>query len=407
MKKTILISVAILNLFSFDCDAQSIETNSNAFNNENCLKINQIQILGTHNSYKKIMDPNVIQLIAPMMDKMMGHYLKSMDSVKVNKYKEYHPNEVSFAESLNYEFPVFGDQLDAGIRSLEIDVYHDPTGNRFNRPVPYTILKEKGVENLLAFDSIVLKAPGFKVQHISDIDFRTNYSTFEEALLSLKKWSLAHPQHIPIFIMIETKDQGIPIFPNSAEVLPFTEETFDELDQTVLSLLGRDKLIVPDDVRGSFETLNKAVRAQNWPSLDKSKGKFVFLLTPSSAGISNGNVTYVKNHPSLKGRAMFVQSQPSDEFGAFILMDNSIMRQNEIKSLVNEGFLVRTRADIETYEAKINNYSRAKSAFESGAQIISTDFYKKGNLYNTTYMVQLPGEKEFRLNPVNTISTKN
>ncbi|MFM9726241.1 Ca2+-dependent phosphoinositide-specific phospholipase C, partial [Streptomyces scabiei] len=57
--------------------------------------------------------------------------------------------------------------------------------------------------------------------------------------------------------------------------------------------------------------------------------------------------------------------------------------------------------DIETYEAKVNDMSRAKAAFKSGAQVISTDFYKPGNPYGTSYKVTLPEGVDYLCNPVN------
>lgn len=98
---------------------------------------------------------------------------------------------------------------------------------------------------------------------------------------------------------------------------------------------------------------------------------------------------------------MFMQSTPNDDYAAFFLLDNAIVRQEDIKKYVNMGYMVRTRSDIETYEAKVNDYTRTKAAFDSGAQVISTDFYKKGNGYGTGYVVKLPGGGVARLNPVN------
>jgi hypothetical protein len=72
---------------------------------------------------------------------------------------------------------------------------------------------------------------------------------------------------------------------------------------------------------------------------------------------------------------------------------------------VKQGYLVRARADIETWEAKTNDPSRAKQALASGAQIVSTDFYKSGNAYGTDYLVQLPGGAAMRCNPVNAPKT--
>ncbi|MEN7551097.1 Ca2+-dependent phosphoinositide-specific phospholipase C [Rapidithrix thailandica] len=165
-------------------------------------------------------------------------------------------------------------------------------------------------------------------------------------------------------------------------------------------MLGREKVITPDDVRGEYSTLEEAILAHNWPALSESLGKFVFMLLPSTAGISEDD-RYIEDHPSLKGRAMFVQSEPGAPHAAFLLFDNSILRKEEIKAAVRKGYLVRSRADIETYEAKVNDMTRARAAFESGAQVISTDFFKPGNRYGTDYFVKMPNEKPLRINPVN------
>lgn len=68
---------------------------------------------------------------------------------------------------------------------------------------------------------------------------------------------------------------------------------------------------------------------------------------------------------------------------------------------MEQGYLARTRADIETYEVKVHDLSRAKAAISSGAQIISTDFYKAGNLCGTDYKVTLPGGAAYLCNSVN------
>ena len=98
-------------------------------------------------------------------------------------------------------------------------------------------------------------------------------------------------------------------------------------------------------------------------------------------------------------------AQPGQSFAAFLLLDNAQMRGGEIQQRVKQGYLVRARADIETYEAKVNDLSRATGAFASGAQIVSTDFYKPGNTYGTPYVVKLPGGGTWRCNPVNAPKT--
>lgn len=366
----------------------------------NELKINQIQVLGTHNSYARPVDPRLAAYADPIFEKMMEKMTTLFPADKLASFKEFHPNRMTMNEGLKYDHPPFDVQLDSGIRSLEMDVYYDPTGHRFNKPAGYALLNKMGVSDLAPYQKEDLEKPGFKMLHIADFDFRSHYATFRGGLTALRDWSDKHPGHLPIFIMVEAKDKGIPIFPNSAEVLPFDEKAFDELDAEVVEILGKEKLITPDDVRGQYSTLREAVLSDNWPTIKSSRGKFIFLLLPATAGM-NLESAYVKDRPNLEKRIMFVQSEPNNSFASFILLDNALIRQQEIQTLVKQGYIVRSRSDIETYEAKINDYSRAEAAFNSGAQIISTDFFRPGNGYNTSYYIKLPSGNPARPNPIN------
>lgn len=369
------------------------------------IKINQIQVLGTHNSYAKPVDSKVFELVSPIVSNMMKMFKQKMTAAEKERFMEFHPHEMPLDEMLKYNHLDFETQLNAGLRSLEMDIYYDPTGNRFQNPASYRVLRSKGITDLAPFDTIGYDKPGFKMFHMADIDFRTHYPTFKKGLQALKKWSDAHPTHAPIFIMVEAKDKGFPILPNSSEVLPFDAKAFNQMDALVIEVLGREKLIIPDDVRANYTTLEEAVLANNWPLLKESIGKFVFLLLPSAGGIATESA-YVKGHPNLENRTMFVQSQPNQNHAAFLLLDNAKVRQQEIQQAVAKGYMVRTRSDIETYEAKVNDYSRAEAAFSSGAQVISTDFFRPGNTYGTDYYVKMPNGKSLQINPLNTTKSK-
>ena len=365
------------------------------------IKINQIQVLGTHNSYSLEVDTAVLNYIDPIVAQMMEPMLQSLPPEKLAEFNENHPHGMSLKEGLQYAHPPFEIQLNAGIRSLEIDVYYDPEGGRFADPAAYRFLRSTGLTDLLPYDTTGLHEPGFKVLHIADVDFRTNYTTLSRALHAIRTWSEEHPGHGPLFILIEVKDSGFPLFPGAAPIEKFDTAVFDALDREILEVLGREKVITPDDVRGDFTTLREAVRANNWPTLEEARGKCLFLLLPETGGGKGKTSDYIARHPVLKDRVMFIQSDPEDDFAAFLLLDNAIIRQAEIQAYVQAGYLVRTRADIETYEAKVNDYTRADAAFSSGAQIVSTDFFKAGNTYGTEYVVRLPGGNELRPNPVN------
>jgi hypothetical protein len=325
------------------------------------LKLNQVQVLGTHNSYAKPVDKQVMAYSSKILDPMMEKMFANMTPKLRDEYNEYHPNKVSMAEALAYDHPPLADQLNAGLRSLEIDVFYDPIGGRFKKPASYEYMKKQGATNLQPFDTLGLEYPGFKVLHIADVDFRTHCTTLEGCLSELKTWSNQHPRHIPIFILLEIKQQGLKIFPNSTEVMPYDSAAMNQLDAEIVRALGRDKIIAPDDVRGKYKTLEEAVLAQNYPTLEASRGKFVFLMLPAID--ESMAQMYWAGRPSLEGRMMFVRSTPGTPRSAFLLLDNAIVQQGEIQQRVREGYLVRTRSDIETYEAKMNDYTRANAAF--------------------------------------------
>jgi len=71
-----------------------------------------------------------------------------------------------------------------------------------------------------------------------------------------------------------------------------------------------------------------------------------------------------------------------------------------IQDLVKRGFLVRTRADSDTVEARKNDTRCRDQALASGAQFISTD-YPEPNPAFSPYAVRFENGISVRVNPVN------
>lgn len=389
-------SASLLVLASLAAAAPAIAQESPGLNPD--LKLNEIQVLGTHNSYAMPVDKRLLAIVDPILGRLMSDMGSRMPASMAALFKEEHPNDVKMSEGLSYEHPDLKTQLDEGMRSLEIDVNPDPKGGNFLDPAGYRVLREKGVTDLLPFDKTGLDAPGYKVLHMPDIDFRSHCPTLKLCLTQVRDWSNAHPDHIPLFLVVEAKVSDIPIFPNPTHTVPFTPALFDDLDREIVSVLGRERLITPDDVRGDHPTLNEAIRAGAWPTLKSSRGKIVILMiTATGEAATRG---YLEGHPSLKGRVAFVRAEPGQDHAAFLMYDNALVRAEDIKTYVQQGYIVRTRSDIETYEAKVNDMTRANAAFASGAQVVSTDFEHPGNAYGTPYVVKLPGGDAARRNPV-------
>ncbi|MBQ1542751.1 MAG: phosphatidylinositol-specific phospholipase C1-like protein [Caulobacteraceae bacterium] len=361
------------------------------------LKLNQLQVLGTHNSYSMPADKRLIAVVEPIIGRLQGAMGKK-PAAEAALFREEHPNHVTITEALAYTHPDLKTQLDIGVRSLELDVNPDPEGGRFADPAGYRLLRGQGASDLAPFDAAALKTPGYKVFHMPDIDFRSHCATLKLCLTQVREWSDAHPRHVPLFIVLEAKVSDVPILPDPTHTTPFTPKLFDDLDQEISSVFSRDRLITPDDVRGSHATLNAAVRAGAWPTLAAARGKIVFLMITANG--EAGAKGYLEGHPSLKGRLAFLRASPGEDHAAFLMYDNALVRADDIRAYVKQGYLVRTRSDIETYEAKVNDTTRADAAFASGAQVVSTDFEVPGNAYGTPYLVRLPGGGAARCNPV-------
>ena len=78
---------------------------------------------------------------------------------------------------------------------------------------------------------------------------------------------------------------------------------------------------------------------------------------------------------------------------------NRSPKPTEIQDSVKQGFLVRTRADADTVEARSGDTKRRETALASGAQYVSTDYYVPRTEFSD-YKVGLPDGAVTRCNPV-------
>ncbi|AXP81501.1 hypothetical protein CJ739_2428 [Mariniflexile rhizosphaerae] len=316
--------------------------------------LNDVQVIGSHNSYK-------IAIEQPLFN-----YLFEQDS--------------SRARSLQYTHISLEDQLDLGLRNLELDVFYDPHGGYYSNPKGLEIVKALGKEPRVFDKEQKLKQPGLKMFHIQDIDFRSHYLLFKDALRALKKWSDKNPDHTPIFILINTKDQ---VIENLLKPLLFTKEALNSIDSEISSVFSESQLIIPDLVRGDFEILEEAILKKGWPRLCDLKGRFLFVLDEKEDKINK----YLDGHPSLKNRILFVNSKEGNPEAAFRIVNDPVKDFDYIKELVAKGYLIRTRADSGTKEARTNDYTPFEKAKTSGAQVISTDYYLPSTLFPSDFKV--------------------
>eukprot|EP00122_Pirum_gemmata_P010223 Pgem_evm1s9447 len=110
------------------------------------LKLNEITVLATHNSYHKKSDPKLLELLALMESEFIG----------TNSNLQFHYAEASISDQLRQQ----------NIRSFEFDIAYDPEGGLF--------AKHQGLQMVLKMDNIsdsnpAMYEPGYKVFHVQGI----------------------------------------------------------------------------------------------------------------------------------------------------------------------------------------------------------------------------------------------
>lgn len=327
------------------------------------LHMNDILTVGVHNSYHQVADPKVMGLI------------------KAAKPRT--------GLGLDYNHEGQAALLDDGARALELDLVYDPQGGRFAHPAGAKLAGLAEDPTYVA----AMSAPGLKVLHIQDIDYRSNCLTFVACLKIIKAWSDAHPRHTPILITMNTNDEPSKV-PGGVDELPFDARAYDAVDAEILSVFPRERLITPNQVQGRYPSLRAALRARGWPRLGTARGKVMFALDEPPEHVA----VYRGARRSLEGRVLFVNTDEASPASAYITL-NEAEDAPRIAADVKAGLIVRTRADADTVEARRNDTRRRSTALASGAQYVSTD-YRHPDARLSPYEVRLPAGAITLCNPV-------
>lgn len=322
------------------------------------VRLNQIQVVGTHNSYH--LEPSaqaeawrtgaLVQRVVPTLARLATGY-----------------RHVSLIEQL----------ARLGVRQLEIDVYPSPDGREYP----------------------VLHHPVF--------DEASTVSDLRAALAEVRTWSRTHRRHVPVLVQIELKTRRVlsdvpdevddPALRARLEALPpplaWDAAQLRGLEAVIRGVFAEGELLTPADVRGAEPTLREAVLARGWPSLDAVRGTVMFAL-------DNESEVRERYLAAAGGsRVLFVSVPAEHPEAAWMKVNDPVKDFVRIQDLVRRGFMVRTRADEELREARANDGTRRDRALASGAHFISTDFPEADSRYSG-YQVSLPDGAVARLNPV-------
>lgn len=328
------------------------------------LPMNALQAIGTHNSYKMAIAPNELAMI-----------------------RAANPKE---ADGIDYGHPPLKDQLDAGARQLEIDMAYDPETGLYAAPLGFRIAGK----NAVPYDFTPLKEPGLKVLHEPSVDYRSVCPLFAGCLKDIRDWSRAHPDHVPLLVIMNLKEGGLSI-PGATKAPLFDARAMDAIDAEIRAVFAETELITPDKVQGKHATLRDAVARGGWPSLKTARGKVMFALDCPPDQVAR----YREGRKVLEGRVAFVNADESSPAAGYITLNEPKELAARIAAAVKAGLIVRTRADADTREARANDTSRQAAAFASGAQYVSTD-YMSPDVRLGPYVARLPGGGKARLSPL-------
>jgi hypothetical protein len=333
------------------------------------LRLNEIQVIGTHNSYHLAPTPEIMKLIG-----LTGK---------------------AVADSIDYTHAPLAEQFGSlGIRQIELDIYADPDGGLYSDPVGRKLAQQTGADPRMPFDfDGVMQKPGTKIIHAPGFDFATHVPTLRMALEQTVAWSKSNPGHLPILILIEIKESAIG--PAGVKPLKFDRARLDGLDQEIRESIPGDMMLTPDHVRGEYSSLREAIEKRGWPTLERCCGK-VFFALDNTDGVKD---RYLEDHESLKDRLMFVSVGPEHPAAGWMKINDPLEDFQRIQDCVRRGFIVRTRADYDTKQARQNDTNQRDRAVESGAQFISTDFPIPDPRW-TDYCVQWPDRAVYRRNPL-------
>ncbi len=255
------------------------------------LAINQLQLLGTHNSYH-------IQPIIP------------------------------FSSTFRYSHEPIPNQLERGVRHLEIDCHFN---RRTNRWVVY---------------------------HIAILDSSVNCGDcLRDCLLQVKNWSDKNNYHTVLVIYIEPKT----IFNAHPFCVGNDDYIFLHLESEVLSVFPIDQIIIPLQIQGNYSTLSEAVQKRGWPSVQSTRGKALFVL---NFWKENGHCReyYEKKHSPL----FFMRTNDDHVDSVFVEM-GSIGNKATITKYLKKNYFVRTGVGV--------TESSIQASVDYGAQLLATDEY--------------------------------
>lgn len=195
-------------------------------------KLNEIRYIASHNSYKTGLTPET-------------------------KYFYHGPLAAIMGKQYDYIFDTITEQLNAGIRSIELDA------------------------------NKVKTADGFRIEclHSDMLETNSTMIDFDKGLKEIRMWMDRNENALPIIVLVEPKGGK-----------KFDLEAFDKFDEMLFNNFG-EKLVTPKKLLDAAGVSDfDEFRAKNaYPTVESLKGKILFLLHEKDS-----LETYMQRDPDMQ-----------------------------------------------------------------------------------------------------------
>lgn len=174
----------------------------------------------------------------------------------------------------------------------------------------------------------------------------------------LKQWSINNPNHQPLTIFLDKKEN----WSGSSEARKPVD-----LDNLILSVFDKEKIYYPSKLKGTNNSLREAVSKNVWDSIDSLKNKLIFIITDATVFTQRNNALNkyldARSNDALCFVAPIIQSDSE------ILSTSGISSTNQSSIVIYN--LEHSHSQLATRINSLNFLSRVFNAPETQESVTS------------------------------------
>lgn len=259
--------------------------------------------------------------------------------------------------SHEYSHAALPEQLQSqGVRAFELDVHRELDGS-------------------------------LSVYHIIGIDQASSCGSLQVCFEQIRGWSDAHPEHLPVVVWLELKD-------DTGGLSLDTPADLQTIDELVTSVFPPAQLLTPDDVQGEHPSLRARLQAEGWPTLGELRGQVLVTILDTDTPAE----VYTRGYTTLAGRPMFVRADADQLELPWAAICKLGIGDTEAIAAAHAGNLLIATNVCGADESDEDCLSQAQQAMDAGIHMLKDDF--PAPVPERDYWLDFPDGNPARCNPV-------